>query len=744
MSQKPLNPDETSISVFLREKFSLHGIKALLIAIVTLLITTYHLYTGYFQAPQATVHRMTHLSLVLILGFLTLSLNGETWRSNKKSWLKVIDVLLILAIVWVFIYTVVDVDAFLSRVGTPTTLDIVTGIILTLIVLEACRRFVGWTMVIVCSFFIVHAFYANYFPGIFYGAPAQLKTMIVAIFQRGEGIVGLPIAIMADYVVLFIIFGALLEKTGAGKFFMDIALALTGRQVGGPAKAATVSSAIMGTISGSAIANVVTTGNITIPLMKKIGYKPQFAGAVEAAASTGGQIMPPVMGAVAFIMAEYMGVPYIEVVKAAIIPAILYFVAIFIAVHLEAKKLNLPILPKSIIPNLWKVLKSDGHLLAPIIVIIVVLFMGYTIQRAAFIGIVSIILFSSLKKSTRLTPMKLIEALEQSGRSLVTVTVSCAAAGIIIAAVSVSGLTWRFSSMIVSLSDGMLLPALLITAVAAILMGMGISTSAVYITLAALVIPSIVSLGVEEMAAHLFAFYFAIIGFITPPVAIVAFAAAGVAKSKPMLTAALASKIALPSFFIPFIFVYNPELIMIGDPVRILISSITAILGVLALSSSVFGYMQVKTNLIERLILFISSIMLIMPNILWSMIGLVLLIGIFLLQKRKEKFATVNEIEATIDDNSLDFSLFSQESHLDSEFTQSKLQTRLLVACLSFLGILVFAGRGLLHLQHFTLFFIFMFILVTALIGIISILYKKSLKNLEEVNILNNTPDVNN
>ena len=437
----------------------------------------------------------------------------------------------------------------------------------------------------------------------------------------------------SSFVVLFMIFGSLLFVSGAGTFFTEIAFALTGARTAGPAKSAIVASGMMGTISGSTAANVVTTGSFTIPLMKRLGYTPAFAGAVEAAASSGGQIMPPVMGASAFIMALFLGIPYLSVCIAAFIPAVLYFVSLFAAVHFEAKRLNLKTMDKSELPDWRRVLRKGWLCLVPLVTLVIVLVLGYTAMMAAFWSIIAGILVSFVDKQSRMGPVTLLTVFELGAIGVVIVGVACACAGVVIGAVTDSGLGVRMSNVVIAAGQGKLWLALIMTMFASIVLGMGLTTTAVYITLAVLVIPALVALGVVPIAAHMFAFYFGVIGCVTPPVAMAAFAAAGVAGSKPMETGWTATRIAITAFIVPFMFVYNPELLWIGSLSAILISFCTAIVGVVILSSSVIGWLYRKTYLLERVILFIAAMVLIKPGLMSDLIGVVCLGVVLLTQK---------------------------------------------------------------------------------------------------------------
>jgi TRAP transporter 4TM/12TM fusion protein len=419
--------------------------------------------------------------------------------------------------------------------------------------------------------------------------------------------------VVATYILLFIIFGALLIRSGAGRFFIDLAVALTGHRTGGPAKAAVVASALMGTVSGSAVANVVTTGSFTIPLMKKLGYRPRFAAAVEACASSGGQITPPVMGAAAFIIAEFLQVNYLLVVVAAIIPAFLYFATVYFMVHLEAEKHQVARISKAELPSFTAVLKRGWHLLFSLALLVALLAVGFTPMLAAFWGIVAIVGLSFISPATRMSAVDLFAALEGGVRSTIPVTIACACAGIIIGSVFVSGLGLKFTQSVIDLSGGYLITLLALTALASILLGMGITTTAVYITLAALIIPSLIRMQVAPMAAHMVAFYFGVVSAITPPVALAAFSAAAIAGTPPMATAFESAKVGIAKYLVPFIFVYNPSLLFDGPLWLTAFSAVTALAGVWALSAGIEGWLFGHLNPLWRLGMLLIALVLLYP-----------------------------------------------------------------------------------------------------------------------------------
>jgi TRAP transporter 4TM/12TM fusion protein len=516
-------------------------------------------------------------------------------------------------VLFVQLWTIWDITAFHLRYGEKEAPDLIVGGILIVLVFEATRRAVGWAMVIITGFFMFHALYANHFFGFFYGPPVRWGKFVDTLFMSSDGIFGIPLHVCATYIVLFIIFGAVLIRSGAGKFFIDLAISLTGHRVGGPAKAAAVASGFMGTVSGSAVANVVTTGSFTIPLMKRVGYRAKFAAAVEACASSGGQITPPIMGAAAFIMAENLRVPYVNIIIAAIIPALLYFVTVYFMVHFEAEKNGIGSIPKSELPSTGEVLKKGWHLLIALLVLVAFLLYGYTPMRSAFFGLAALIGLSFISPSTRMSPVDMLAALEAGVRATVPVAVACACAGLIIGSVFVSGLGLKFTNLVIEIADGNLLILLALTGIAAIILGMGITTTAVYITVAALIVPALEKFGVEPIAAHMYAFYFGVVSTITPPVALAAFAGAAIAKSPPMATAFESTRVGIAKYLAPLIFVYNPSLLFVGPLWMTVVSSLLALAGLWVLTMALEGWYRGRLDAMRRMVLLAAAVLLLYP-----------------------------------------------------------------------------------------------------------------------------------
>ena len=612
----------------------------------------YHLFVAVYGTPEGRSFRSVHLSVMMILAVFIYpvfrkSINDKIILPNdeKGNFLRLLgsiyDLLIIISIIFVQLWTTWDVETFMMRYGDKYIGDIIVGSILIFLVLDGTRRAVGWAMVFVAGFFMLHALYAHKFFGFFYGPPTRLAKYIDTLFMTSDGIYGIPLYVASTYIVLFIIFGAILIRSGVGRFFVDLAISLTGHRTGGPAKAAVVASGMTGTVYGSAVANVVTTGSFTIPLMKNYGYRPKFAAAVEACASSGGQITPPIMGAAAFIMAEFLEAPYSYVILAAIIPAFLYFVTIYFMVHVEAEKHGIEKIDKSMLPNVVDVLKSGWHMLLSLVVLIALLIYGYTAMKAGFWAIISVIFLSFFKSNTRMSVVDLLGAFESGIKSTVPVTIACACAGIIIGSVFVSGLGLKFTQSVIDLSGGMLFPLLCLTAISAIILGMGMTTTAVYITVAALIVPSLIQAGVTPIAAHMFAFYFGVVSTITPPVALASFAGAAIAKSPPMATAVESSKVGIAKYIVPFAFIYNPALLMEGSYWISLYSLLSVLLAYWSMTLGLEGYLNKSLNVYTRIIAFISSILLLLPPLsifygisgfLLNGVGFVILIFVYLIQ----------------------------------------------------------------------------------------------------------------
>lgn len=615
--------------------------------IIAIIMSLFHLYTAGFGTLLSVKQRSLHIIFAFSLGFL---LFPATKRS-KKDRVSILDIVFAILVVIVFGYLFVFVTEIANKGGNLNTIDLIFGSLAILITLEITRRVVGPELPIVAILFLLYAKFGPYLPGALGHRGYSFERIISHMYLTLEGILGIPIGVSATYVFLFILFGSFLDKTGVGKFFIDLAYSLTGHTKSGPAMTAVVASGLMGSISGSSVANTVTTGAFTIPLMKKTGYKPYFAGAVEATASTGGQIMPPVMGAAAFIMADFTGISYLYIIAAAAIPAILYYFAVGTMVHLEASKLGLKGLPREELPKLGKILKSNGYQLIPLLSIIFFLVKGYTATLAAFysiiISVIIAVIANFVKKEKTFGIKEFIGALEAGAKGSIGVACACACAGMIVGVVTLTGLGLKVAELIVTLAQGKLLLTLFFTMIASIILGMGLPTTAKYIVLATMAVPALLKLEVNLMAAHLFILYFGVIADITPPVALAAYAGAGIAGANSMKTGFQAVKLALAAFIVPYIFAVDSSLILVKDVTGTAVTFIpiieaipvivSAILGILCLAGAVEGYLVDECKVYERALLAIGALLLLKPGLWTDAFGLVVLVGIYLMQKNRKK-----------------------------------------------------------------------------------------------------------
>ncbi len=593
------------------------------VAVIAIAMSLYHMYVAGFGPPEAVIFRGTHLLFALTLICLLYPLKpggGPGWR---------IADLVVLIGSWAFILHIfLNYEYFTNRIiyiDELTAWDRFYTVVAILIILEATRRVLGWALPLTALAFLVYAAVFTH---------VRLPVLMEQLYLSTEGIFGSTLGVSASYVMLFVLFGAFMEKSGTGQLFMDFALSLTGHTAGGPGKVAVVSSSLFGTVSGSAVANVMVDGPMTIPLMKRTGFRPPFAAAVEAVASTGGQIMPPVMGAAAFVMAEFLAVPYATVALWAVIPALLYYVAVFFAVHFEAKRYGLHGVPKSELPRLGQVMRERGHLFIPILMILVGLMLGYSAPLCALVGALACMPIALLRKTTRqgLHWRNVLEALEEGARNTLAVAMACASAGIVIGCVTITGLGIVFTQVVVELAQNMLPLALLLTAIAGIVLGMGMPTTPAYIVMVSLLVPALIKLGAPTPAAHMFAFYFAILSAITPPVALAVYAAAGLAKADMWKSGWEAMRVGAAGFIVPFMFVFEPSLLMVGAWQDILHSVISATVGTVCLAAGLFGYLLREARAWERLLLISAAILLIKPGIVTDIVGLILLAIVVLAQ----------------------------------------------------------------------------------------------------------------
>lgn len=603
-----------------------------------LAFSVFQLYTSIFGILTAQLQRSIHLGFALALIFLLFPARKKNLKVKKVAWY---DLLLAVIAVAVGAYWPMMIDDLVNRVGRLTPMDFYIGIAAILLVLEATRRTVGMPITIIAALFMVYALYGPYMPGFLAHRGLDLESLVQTMFFTTEGILGTPLGVSSTFIFLFLLFGAFLVKTGVGQYFNDLAVAVAGKATGGPAKVAIFSSALQGTISGSSVANVVTSGSFTIPMMKKLGYRKEFAGAVEAAASTGGQLMPPIMGAAAFLMVEFIGggITYWDIAKAATIPALLYFAGIWIMTHFEAKRIGLRGLSDEEMPDRKEVLKKI-YLLLPILIVIILMVSGMSIMRAALWSILSTIVVSAVSKETRIGFKDAIDALVDGARTALGVAAATAAAGIIVGVVTKTGLGLKLANGLLDLSGGYLIPTLMLTMVAALVLGMGSPTTANYVITSTIAAPAIILLGVPDLSAHLFVFYFGIIADITPPVALAAFAAAGVSGGEPLRTGVNSAKLAIAAFIIPYMFVLSPQLLMIDTTWTYLIWVVfTAISGMLAIGAGIIGYWLRKLFWWERVLGLVGGIMLIYPEGITDIIGLglfILLVALQVIIKDKE------------------------------------------------------------------------------------------------------------
>ncbi len=622
----------------------------ILIRLLCIAFSAFHLYTAAMGAFPPQIQRAVHLGFVLTLVYLLYPARAD--KINKLAWY---DVILAIAGATVCGYIVWNYDVIVLDAGPATDMDFYFGCAAIILVLEATRRIVGLPITLVAVVFLLYAKFGNLIPGMLGHRGFSMQRIVSQMYLTTEGLFGTPLGVSASFVFLFILFGAFLHSTGLGKFFIDLALAAAGRYVGGPAKVAVLASGFFGTISGSSVANTVSTGTFTIPLMKSVGYRGSFAGAVEAASSTGGQIMPPIMGAAAFIMAQFLGIGYVEIAKAALIPALLYYLAVGLMVHMEAKRMGLKGIPKERLPKVWIVLRQGGYLLIPIFVLIYLLVEGYTPLKSAYYCILATVIISwlannwkaaggaryagqsvgtALLETNAMTVRDVLTAMENGGRLALGVAAACACTGFVIGVVTLTGLGLKLAQAILVVSGDSFALTLVLTMLASIVLGMGLPTTAKYIVLATIAAPAIMHFGVPALAAHLFIMYFGILADLTPPVALAAYAAAGIARAEPNATGFMAVKLALAGFLIPYIFCYNPGLLMIdATGVQVAGYVATAVLGIVSLSFASVGFWLRNLFIWERLLLLAGAITLITPGLITDAIGIGLMVVVYLLQK---------------------------------------------------------------------------------------------------------------
>ncbi len=606
---------------------------AVAVTVIAVAMSIFHLYTSGFGTLMAMKQRSVHLAFLVLLTFLLYPGSKRAPR-NRPS---VVDWIWIILSVSSSLYIFFTFEAFSMR-GTAIPLDITMGAILIVCVLEATRRSVGKELMILALLFLAYGYWGEYIPGVLGHTGFTYKRIVYQLFLSSEGIFGISLGVSATYIFLFILFGAFLTETGMGRFIKDLAMSLAGRTIGGEAKVSIVASGLMGMINGSAVGNVAATGTFTIPLMTGAGFKPVFAAAVVAVAGTGGMIMPPVMGAASFIMAEFLGLHYGVIMLAAAIPAVLYYLAEYAVIHIEAVKTGMRPIPRDEIIPLTKVMRERGHLIVPIVVIVYLLLIGRTPLYAAFYGIIASIAVSFLTKATRLTWKSFFKAMESGARQSVGVGIACAVVGNIIGITNLTGLGLVLGDNIVSLAGGSVLITTFLTMIVCVILGMGLPTTACYIVTATIAAPALMKLGVNPLAAHMFTYYFACLSNLTPPVAIASYGAAGLSGQSPSAVGWTGFRISLAGFLIPFTFIFNPELLLVGGNfVSITISTVTSIIGVIALASSLQNYLYAPMNVVQRAGMFFGALLLIFPGIITDIAGVALAGAIFFWQKMDAK-----------------------------------------------------------------------------------------------------------
>ncbi|MDO4323040.1 MAG: TRAP transporter permease [Lachnospiraceae bacterium] len=606
------------------------GVPKYIISILMIAFSVYSIYNTLFGGGLREKRLMTFLGMILVIGYLNFPAKKGEQRANYMPWYDILIMVIGAGGFFYFAFNAKDILMQATKV-TRNPYMVAIAIISILAMMELCRRSVGIPILGVVGALLIYTF-----------ANVRFGKVIYDLFYSTSGIMNTPIDVCAKYIVVFIIFGAFLERTGISSFFIDLANSIAGSTAGGPAKVAVISSALCGMVSGSSVGNTVTTGSVTIPMMKKTGYQSEFAGAVEAAASTGGQIMPPIMGAAAFLMAEYMGVTYAEVAFRAILPAILYFTGIYIAVHLEAKKLGLRGIPREELPKFSKLIKKI-YLLAPLVVLVVLVSTNTrTMQFSAAVAIGVTIVVGLFNKDDRITFKKCLEALEAGAKGTITVAVACAMAGIVAGCITSTGLASKLITAIVSISGGHAMIALVLTMLCCIVLGMGVPTTATYCIMAATCAPILVSpeIAIPTVAAHFFVFYFGIVADITPPVALAAYAGSAIAKASPMKTALTATRLAIAAFIVPYICALNPAMLLIdANAFQVVQICVTALLGIFGVSAGLSGFLYKSMSPVIRLISIAGGLTLLIPGTLTDIIGLVLIIGVIFFQRTTAKKA---------------------------------------------------------------------------------------------------------
>lgn len=613
------------------------GLTGYLVVGVALAMTAYHMAIAILGVPEPMRLRPVHLGFAMFLAFCLYPARPSARAGAKIPWYDWICAALSIAIP---AHIQISYERIVERypyVEPLTVADLVLGVALVLLILELTRRILGWGLVIVALAFILHTVFGKYMPGVLYHPGAEPIQFIDHVYLTTTGVYGSIVGISATFIFLFILFGVFLQQVGAADFFMKLAISATKRERGGPAKAATLSSAFFGMMSGSTVANIYTTGAITIPLMIRTGFNRRFAAGVEAVASASGQIMPPVMGATAFLIAEFTGQRYGEVALAAIAPGLLYLSAIYWMVHFQANKKKLPLYREEDLPDVRTALRDESHLMIPIGVLVVMLSLGYTPYYAAMVAIVAVCAASFLRRNTWLTPRRLLNAMEDGARKATPIAIAMACAGLIVATTDMTGVAYKFTSLILSLSDGSLFAALLLIGLSTILLGMDLPVIVSFIIASLFGVPVLIELGIDRFTAHMFVFYYAILAAITPPICMGAYAAASIAGSRMFSTGLTAMKIGVASYILPFMIAYNPELLYSGDLFATITATFTAGLGILALASAVQGYLITEGGWSERAALLMAAFLLMASDLMTDAIGIALVAGVAFFQSRRLK-----------------------------------------------------------------------------------------------------------
>lgn len=598
--------------------------------IIAIGMSLFHLITAARGALPTMQQRCVHLGLAVILIYM------QSFLKEKNIVKRIICLVMIVLTAIVSVYVFFNWQQMTQRAAYPQFIDILLGIIMTIAVIDGTRRTTGLALPMVAVVFILYAYFGNLLPAAIGHKGYNIIRIAGMLFMETEGLYSSTLGISATYIFVFILFGSFLESSGAGKFFIDLAAGLVGKKRGGSAMVSTISSGLFGMVSGSAVANIMAVGPLTVPMMTESGYDNRFSGSVLSVAGTGGQLMPPIMGAAAFIMAETLGLPYVTIAGAAFIPAVLYYVAIIFTIQMRSNRLEIK--PVEEVPDWKKVLKSDFYLAFPLILLVILLaVVRWSPAKAGFWSIVSLVAVAQVKKSTRMDLKKFLDSLEKGAYDALQVAVICSLAGVMIAMLSLTGLGIRISSLLLLLSGGKMAALLIITMIAGLILGMGMTTSSVYIILSVLVAPALIQMDVPALAAHMFTFYFGILSAITPPVAVASYAAASVVKDNPMKLGFAAWKVGIPGYIIPYMFLYNPELLLIGNIPNIILVTILALIATYFMAISIEGFYKSEINVIGRILIFAGAVLLIKPGLISGAIGIVLASIILLPQYIKDK-----------------------------------------------------------------------------------------------------------